>query len=112
MGALVRDAHDHIAKDVLNLLELLEKKASPGAHGETERVIMFGPLFDVYSLITDKVVGTLVVARKHGLLYFRGEILLQNRDDNEPIVMLKTTQQARDIFDAARFKEFSYGSLT
>lgn len=47
--------------------------------------------------ISDKVVGLLLRARKHKLLDFEGEILFQRRDDDVPIMMLKTMKEIRDI---------------
>ncbi len=38
--------------------------------------------FKIYTNISDKLVGILLKARKHGYLTFQGEILLQNRDEN------------------------------
>jgi hypothetical protein len=45
-------------------------------HGQQDEngqtLILFGDLFEVYSTISDKVVGMLLRARKHQLLYFEG----------------------------------------
>jgi len=38
--------------------------------------------FQIYTNISDKLVGILLKARKHGYLTFQGEMLLQNRDEN------------------------------
>jgi hypothetical protein len=51
----------------------------------------------------------LLLARKHGMVYFRGEMLLQTRDDTQPIVLLKSSHEARALFDASSFQ---WGSLT
>lgn len=51
----------------------------------------------IYVHISDKVVGLLLRARKHKLLDFEGEILFQRRDDDVPIMMLKTMKEIRDI---------------
>lgn len=40
--------------------------------------------------------GLLLRARKHKLLDFEGEILFQRRDDDVPIMMLKTMKEIRD----------------
>ena len=107
-------AHGHVASEVVRLVEIIEKLGSCGAHNESERIIYFGPLFEVYSRISDKVVGMLVRARKYGLLYFRGEILLQRRDDCEPVLLLVTAEQARSKLSVnphATVSDFQWGSL-
>lgn len=53
-------------------------------------------LSQIYVHISDKVVGLLLRARKHKLLDFEGEILFQRRDDDVPIMMLKTMKEIRD----------------
>ena len=109
--ARARAAHDHIEKEVLQLLEVIEAHGARGVASDHEVLIRFGELFDVYSDISNKVVGVLVRARKYGLVYFRGEMLLQRRDDDQPVVLLKTAEEARaTIFQDGR-GEFASGSL-
>lgn len=50
--------------------------------------IEFGRLFEIYNKISNKVVGLLLRARKHGLIDFAGEMLFQRRDDNVIIKIL------------------------
>ena len=45
--------------------------------------------FQIYTNISDKLVGVLLKARKQGYLTFKGEILLQNRDENIPIQLIR-----------------------
>lgn len=42
------------------------------------------------------MVGLLLRARKHKLVDFEGEILFQRRDDDVPIMMVKTMKEIRD----------------
>ena len=51
--------------------------------------ISFGKLFDLYSKISNKLVGILMRARKQGLVHFEGEMLWQRRDDHVIISMLE-----------------------
>lgn len=44
--------------------------------------------------------GLLLRARKHKFLDFEGEVLFQRRDDNVPILMLKTLKEVKEIVDA------------
>uniref|UniRef100_A0A0K0E3G4 Costars domain-containing protein n=1 Tax=Strongyloides stercoralis TaxID=6248 RepID=A0A0K0E3G4_STRER len=50
--------------------------------------ITFGELFNVYTNISDKVVGILLRARKHNMVHFEGEMLFQRRDENKIITLL------------------------
>ena len=58
------------------------------------RSIKFGRLFEIYVRISNKLVGVLLRARKHGLVHFEGETLFQRRDDHVPVSLLRP---ARDI---------------
>lgn len=51
--------------------------------------ITFGELFQLYQSISNKVVGILLRARKHGLVDFKGEMLFQRRDDDVVITLVK-----------------------
>ena len=51
-------------------------------------VITFGELFEAYLTISNKLVGTLIRARKNKFVYFQGEMLYQGRDENVPITLL------------------------
>ncbi|CAN7996168.1 unnamed protein product [Ixodes hexagonus] len=51
--------------------------------------ITFGELFQLYQSISNKVVGMLLRARKHGLVDFKGEMLFQRRDDDVVITLIK-----------------------
>lgn len=52
-----------------------------------EVTIKFKELFELYKVISSKIVGLLLRARKHGLVRFEGEMLYQGRDDNVIITM-------------------------
>ena len=66
-----------------------------------ETLILFGDLFDAYAHISDKVVGMLLRARKHGLLWFEGETLFQGQDDEAPILLLMSSKRAREKMAAS-----------
>uniref|UniRef100_A0A8D0C7C0 Costars domain-containing protein n=1 Tax=Salvator merianae TaxID=96440 RepID=A0A8D0C7C0_SALMN len=51
--------------------------------------ITFKQLFDRYVTISNKVVGVLLRARKHGLVDFEGEMLWQGKDDDVIITLLE-----------------------
>lgn len=52
-----------------------------------EVTIKFKELFELYKVISNKIVGLLLRARKYGLVKFEGEMLYQGRDDNVIITM-------------------------
>ncbi|CAF0871925.1 unnamed protein product [Rotaria sordida] len=50
--------------------------------------ITFGQLFNLYVNISSKLVGTLLRARKYNYVTFKGELLLQNRDEDVVIKLI------------------------
>src|SRR5687768_12288566 len=54
--------------------------------------------FQLYTVISDKLVGSLLRARKKGLIDFEGEMLYQRRDDNVPITLVKTLDEVNEYF--------------
>lgn len=79
------------------LCDLINEYGEKMEDGST--VIMFGELFMMYTRISNKVVGLLMRARKHGFLQFEGEMLYQGRDDKVPITMLKSIEELRAMFE-------------
>ena len=57
--------------------------------------IPFGRLFEIYVRISNKLVGVLLRARKHGLVHFEGETLFQRRDDHVPVSLLRPSKDIR-----------------
>ena len=53
----------------------------------TTFTITFGELFDAYLTISNKLVGTLIRARKHKFVQFEGEMLYQGRDESKVITL-------------------------
>ncbi|XP_044750925.1 actin-binding Rho-activating protein-like isoform X1 [Coccinella septempunctata] len=100
-----------VCKEMLELCEVINEN---GEHlftpeekpDDPRKVISFGELFSIYTVISDKVVGLLLRARKHKLVDFEGECLFQRRDDHIPIILLKPINEIREIFkekiDAAK----------
>jgi len=61
-----------------------------GIKGEDDKSTMtFKELFELYKVISNKVVGLLIRARKLGLVAFEGEMLYQGRDNNTVITLLR-----------------------
>ncbi|XP_075979554.1 actin-binding Rho-activating protein-like [Anticarsia gemmatalis] len=63
------------------------------------KVIPFGELFTIYTVISDKLVGILLRTRKHQLTYFEGEVLFQKRDDDVPVFLMQPIADIRAYCD-------------
>lgn len=59
--------------------------------------IRFGELFEIYTRISNKLVGMLMRARKHGLVNFEGEMLFQRRDDDVIIELLQPNSYIQNV---------------
>lgn len=82
-----KDAHRHVGKEVEDLRLVMKTIGVKGDDGLTR--VTFGRLFEAYVTISNKLVGVLLRARKHGLLQFEGEMLWQGRDDQVVITLLE-----------------------
>ncbi|XP_066235447.1 actin-binding Rho-activating protein [Saccopteryx leptura] len=80
-------AEEHIHREIMDMCFIIRTMARHRRDGKVQ--VTFGELFDRYVRISDKVVGILMRARKHGLVDFEGEMLWQGRDDHVVITLLK-----------------------
>ncbi|XP_060099309.1 actin-binding Rho-activating protein [Heteronotia binoei] len=80
-------AEAHIYREMKDLCFIIRTMTSPRRDGKIQ--VTFGELFERYVRISDKVVGILMRARKHGMVSFEGEMLWQGRDDNVIITLLE-----------------------
>ena len=60
-------------------------------------VIEFGRLFEIYTHISNKLVGVLLRARKYGLVDFEGETLFQGRDNKVSVILLHSPARVREM---------------
>ncbi|NXK29096.1 ABRA protein, partial [Arenaria interpres] len=81
-----KDAHSHVGKEVEELCLVIRRTGEVGEDGRVS--VTFGQLFETYVTISNKVVGILLRARKHGLVRFEGEMLWQGKDDDVVITLL------------------------
>ena len=82
-----KQAGELISREVIDLCYVI---ADLGKHQEDGTVtITFGELFEAYLVISNKLVGTLIRARKHNFVDFEGEMLYQGRNE-DTIITLKT----------------------
>ncbi|XP_018014023.1 actin-binding Rho-activating protein isoform X2 [Hyalella azteca] len=96
-AARAREAQLSIMTEIRHLcymiFECAEWKSKDGF-----AAITFGRLFSIYKNISDKLVGTLLRARKHGFLHFEGEMLYQRRDDHKIIELSSNINSIRARF--------------
>lgn len=78
-------AHNHISGEIIELCSVIRQVGMEKSDGSY--IVTFGVLFQTYTVISNKVVGILLRARKHGLVDFEGEMLFQRRDDNKIITL-------------------------
>lgn len=84
------------------LCDIIKKHGEKGEDGK--HWITFKELFEMYKVISNKVVGLLIRARKHGLVAFEGEMLYQKRDDATVITLLRDVHE-KDAEEFAKTKE-------
>ena len=92
-------AHARISNEIVELCAVIEDNGQKiaGTGSDPVTVITFGRLFDIYTYISNKLVGVLLRARKYGLVAFEGETLFQRRDDDVVITLLVTTAKAKEL---------------
>ncbi|KAL0962475.1 hypothetical protein UPYG_G00340530 [Umbra pygmaea] len=81
-----RRAEQHIHGEIADMCYVIRTMNDPDVDGKTR--VTFKELFDRYVRISDKVVGILLRARKHGKVAFEGEMLWQGQDDGVIITLL------------------------
>ncbi|XP_026822565.1 uncharacterized protein LOC113560717 [Rhopalosiphum maidis] len=104
-----RKAKSHICREILELCTVIHdvgtyntKKRDPDDDDEHciddgTIIVSFGELFQIYTKISDKVVGLLIAAKRRGFVYFDREILFQRRDDDVLIALLKPISEISKI---------------
>nr|XP_027210350.1 uncharacterized protein LOC113803737 [Penaeus vannamei] len=90
-------AQQHIMMEIRYLCDMIWD-CSEWRSPDGRAAITFGKLFKLYIGISDKVVGTLLRARKHGFLHFEGEMLYQRRDESKVIELTRPYNTIRARF--------------
>ncbi|XP_067567603.1 actin-binding Rho-activating protein [Pseudorca crassidens] len=90
-------AEEHIYREITDMCFIIRTMAHHRRDGKIQ--VTFGDLFDRYIRISDKVVGILLRARRHGLVDFEGEMLWQGRDDHVVITLLSEPSTAQAKLD-------------
>ena len=86
-------ANQLVGSEIITLLKTIKLQGAidseKGLHS-----ISFGNLFELYTRISNKVVGILLRARKYGLVDFEGEMLFQRQHD---LVVIGLTEAGNDL---------------
>lgn len=80
-----KQAGELISREVIELCYVIKDLGKRNEDGRL--TITFGELFDAYLTISNKLVGTLIRARKHKFVQFEGEMLFQGRDESKVITL-------------------------
>ena len=99
-----------ISNEIITLCEIIQQIGEPGAQPGTY-VILFGTLFEFYTKVSNKLVGTLMRARKQGLINFKGEMLFQRRDDDVVITLLKEPSELEQDVEQRQRELSQHASL-
>ncbi|KAF4528308.1 hypothetical protein B566_EDAN014984 [Ephemera danica] len=106
-----KKAMSHVTKEILELCEIIHENGQPIPYDPEHMFISFGELFNIYTNISNKVVGILLRARKHEFVQFEGEVLFQRRDDDVPILLVKKIQEIRLIFQSGEAQNHASSRL-
>ena len=101
-----KKAHQRISGEIVELCAIIEDQ---GFQSDNKISIKFGRLFDIYTVISNKVVGVLLRARKYGFVDFPGETLFQRRDDETVITLLMPASKVKEIARESSSEEFQWG---
>jgi len=94
-----RNAHQHISGEIVELCEVISLHGRMTGQTDGDVCgILFGDLFQLYTRISNKVVGLLLRARKYKLVEFEGETLFQGRDEETPIYLIRSIAQVKEVF--------------
>lgn len=103
-----KKAHERVSQEIIELCAVIEDNGISHHHlGQVQ--IDFKRLFNIYTMISNKVVGVLLRARKYGFVAFEGETLFQGRDDNVVISLLMPASKVREIAKESGAGEFQWG---
>ena len=79
-------AHQLVSTEIITLLKTIRNYGSKNP-ANSLHCIKFGSLFEMYTRISNKVVGILLRARKYGFVHFEGEMLFQRTHDDVDIYL-------------------------
>ncbi|KAH9408939.1 PREDICTED: actin-binding Rho-activating protein [Rhagoletis zephyria] len=87
-----------LQNEIKMLVEIMLKYGTAAEQdGKPVVQMSFKELFELYKVISNKVVGLLIRARKYKLVAFEGEMLYQGRDDAVVITLLDPNIKVEEI---------------
>ncbi len=86
-------AHDRLSGEIVQLCQIIQSEGVRDNVDDDVVTITFGELFRLYTVISNKLVGVLLRARKHGLVEFPGETLFQEGNQFHPAAKLTFTSR-------------------
>ncbi|XP_054165481.1 actin-binding Rho-activating protein-like [Oppia nitens] len=98
-----KQAAQLLFNEIKLLCEIITKHGVTSDDGK--HTMKFKELFELYKVISNKVVGLLLRARKYSLVDFEGEMLYQGRDDSVVITLLRSQLNEKDFEELAKSKE-------
>ena len=108
-----KKAHERISNEIVELCAIIEDNGIKTVGDENKQqiaTINFGRLFEIYTVISNKVVGLLLRARKYGFVTFDGETLFQRRDDHVIITLLYPAKKVKEVAREAKSDpDFQWG---
>lgn len=96
-----KQAAQHLANEISLLVDIIKRHGTVNEDSPNKEVVIgFKELFELYKVISNKVVGLLLRARKHGFVKFEGEMLYQGRDDHVIITLDPTVKMENVNFES------------
>ena len=90
-----KKAETEIHNEIKLLCRVIRKHGLPEEDGTY--TIKFGELFEMYKVISNKLVGILLRARKYDFVKFEGEMLYQRKDDDVVITLLRVPAEDEQL---------------
>lgn len=90
-------AQDHVAQEITDLCGVILNVGDAQPDGTV--CVTFGRLFNVYTRISDKIVGMLNRARRHQLVQFEGEMLYQGQDNHVIITLVQVPESLSALWN-------------
>ena len=104
-----KQAGVRISNEIVTLCEIIKSIGQRNPDGTHS--VLFGPLFEFYTKVSNKMVGMLLRARKQGLVEFEGEMLFQRRDDHVVITLIKEPEELQDDIEQRKQELSHHASL-
>lgn len=103
-----KQAGVHISREIVELCQIIQQTGEQQPDGTY--AVLFGDLFEIYTRISNKLVGMLMRARKQGLVHFEGEMLFQRQHDHVPVYLINMPEELEEDLEKRKSELFSHQS--